>query len=75
MACRVGMSTDPEERIQYWKKKEGHTNGKILHSELTYDKAQELERSEAQAKGCRQGLGGERVPGRVWSVYHVWGGR
>ena len=25
MACRVGMSTDPDERIRYWKEKEGHT--------------------------------------------------
>lgn len=75
MACRVGMSTDPEERIRYWKDKEGHTGGEILASGLTYDEAQEREEEEAEDRGCRQDAGGPYKAGRVWSVYHVWGGR
>ena len=75
MACRVGMSTNPQDRIGYWKKEEGHTHGKTLDSKLTYDAALEREQHEARARGCRQSGGGPRVPGKVWSVYHVWGGR
>ena len=74
MACRVGMSTDPEKRIKYWKDKEGHTHSKILASGLTYDEALKREEEEALARGCCQSGRGPRVPGE-WSVYHIWGGR
>lgn len=72
MACRVGMSTTPYTRMQYWKEEEGYTDGEILHSNLTYDEATKLEREEAQSRGCKYGEGGERKEGNVWSVYHVW---
>lgn len=75
MACRVGMSTDPEERIAYWKRQEGHTHSRILHSRKTYSQALKLEKDEAEARGCRFRGGGERKDGAVYSVYHVWGGR
>ena len=75
MTCRVGMSTDPEERIKYWKDKEGHTGSQILASGLTYDQAQEREKAEAEKRGCKYGPGGGYVSGNVWSVYHLWGGR
>ena len=75
MACRVGMSQTPLERIEHWKKTEGHTDGKILASGLTYDQATAREKTEAQRLGCHYQGGGERSPGAVWSVYHVWGGR
>ena len=75
MACRIGMSTDPEERIRYWKNEEGHTDHEILASNLLYREAQVLEESEANARGCRQEAGGPDKEGAVWSVYHVWGGR
>ena len=75
MGCRVGMDTDPHERIQHWKGKEGHTDGKVLHSGLTYGEAQVLEKQEARTRGCVSWPGGAKVEGRVWSVYLVWGGR
>ena len=74
MACRVGMSTDPEGRIAYWKQKEGHSGGEILARWLTYDEAEDREKSEAARLGCHHVLGGPYESGRVWSVYHVWGG-
>ena len=75
MACRVGMSTRPWDRIEEWKKEEGHTDGKVLASGLTYDEALKREKKEADERGCCQSGGGPRgVPGK-WSVYHVWGGR
>lgn len=75
MACRVGMSTSPQDRIAYWKRREGHTYSKILASRLTYDQALAREKREAQARGCRYRGGGEQVAGRVWSVYYVSGGK
>ena len=75
MACRVGMSTMPHERIGFWCGMEGHTGWEILASDLTYDEALALERREAHRLGCFQEAGGKRIPGRVWAVYHVWGGR
>lgn len=74
MACRIGMSTDPQERIGYWKRTEGHTHGRILHSNLTYDQALRMERSEAVNRGCRHSGGGQRISGNIWSVYIVSGG-
>ncbi len=70
--CRVGMSTDPDARIRYWKNREGHTHSRILASRLTYDGALSREKSEAEARDCNYEGGGRRVQGRVWSVYHLW---
>ena len=30
MSCRIGISTDPEERIDHWKEKEGYTSSFLL---------------------------------------------
>ena len=68
------MSTDPHGRIRDWKRDEGHIYGEIIATDLTYDEAQERERLEAQLFGCYWRPGGERVKGRVWSVYYVSGG-
>ena len=75
MSCRVGMSTNPTERIQYWMNKEGHTDSEILASGLTYSQAQNRETREARKLGCKSSEGGEPKLGNRYSVYHVWGGR
>ena len=67
------MSTDPNERIEHWKREEGCTSGYVIASGLTYDEAAAREREEAQAGGCRQSGGGPRIAGRVWSVYRMDG--
>ena len=74
MACRVGMSTDPQERIRHWKAKEGHTQGSVLASGLSYDQALAREKSEATKGGCHQSGGGPRNGLSNWSVYKVSGG-
>lgn len=75
MGCRVGMSTTPLERINYWKDKEGHTGGEILASALTYKQATAREKSEAEQRGCYYQPGGVDNGLSNWSVYHVWGGK
>ena len=75
MACRVGMSTNPDERIAYWKKEEGHKSSKILAKRLTYKAAQRREKQEATKKDCHYKPGGQYKSGNNWSVYRVWGGK
>ena len=75
MACRVGMSTNPQARIRHWKETEGYTKSKILAHHLTYEEALEREKREALRLRCQARPGGAYVSGRMWSVYHVWGGR
>ena len=75
MACRVGMSTQPQKRIEYWMKEEGHTDWEIVEENLTYDDAQFFENELATQLDCKQEDGGPRKSGHVWSVYHVSGGR
>ena len=74
MACRVGISTNPHERIAHWMRVEGHTRWEILAEGLTYEQANDLETTEAIRGGCRSKEGGQKVAGYVYSVYHVWGG-
>ena len=67
----------PEDRINYWKREEGHTYGKVLHRGYTYDGAQRKEVEEALLRDCHHAYGGD--PGenrnrRVWAVYYVSGG-
>ena len=74
MACQVGMSTDPDGRIDYWKKTEGHTHSKILASGLTFHGTLKREKKEAQERGCTYHPGGSDNGRSNWSVYYVSGG-
>ena len=75
MSCRIGMSTDPLERIAHWKAVEGHVDGMVLVSGLTYPEALEQEGYYARLHSCYSHPGGQYQSGRGWSVYRVWGGR
>ena len=71
--CRVGMATNPDERIQYWAKEEGYNKYSILGEKLTYEEAQEMESQKKIEYDCDKGSpGGGYVAGRVWSVYIVY---
>jgi len=59
MACRVGMTTDPEGRRQYWKSKHRNfRNWTILHRTRSKARAQQLESREAEARNCEYHPGG-----------------
>lgn len=75
MACRVGMSRDPEERMAYWAEEEGHTHGTILHENLSYEQATHLEKIEADKRGCVSKSGGPKDSNNDWAVYVMSGGR
>ena len=74
MPCRIGMTSDLAERINYWRRQcNGRFSWQKLAEGLTYDEAQQRERLEAQRCGthCKQEPGGERKSGRVYSVYRA----
>jgi hypothetical protein len=68
------MSRDPNKRIQHWKDVEGHTYGKVLYENLTYDQALAKEKEVAESRGCHQEPGGPRNGTIDWAVYCVSGG-
>lgn len=71
MPCRVGMTTDPEERKAYWKSKvEGFKNWQILKTFTNKEKeqAQKYETDYATKHGCEAAPGGPDAPG-AWYVY------
>ena len=74
MACRVGMSKIPEDRIAHWKRVEGHDTGHVIVRGLTYDQAHAREQSEARQRGCVAEPGGPRDATSDWAVYVVSGG-
>ncbi len=70
MGCRIGMSTDPEERKRYWESQyEGFADWEILAEGLSKDAAQEKETELAAQRGCESSPGGEG-PDEGWSVYY-----
>ena len=68
----MAKADNVDERIAYWKRTEGYTHSRILHSGLSYDGATRLEREEAQRRSCRSNPGGQRDSERDWCVYHLW---
>lgn len=70
MAKRVGMTTEPQERKQYWrnKYKSSFKNWQVVRRGLTYERAQQIE-EDYKGLGYVRGAGGQYVSGYVWSVY------
>ena len=69
MPCRVGISTNPAERMTYWDNRVvGLNKWRILKVFLTQQEAQDYETKYAAQYGCRSAPGGPHTPGQ-WSVY------
>lgn len=70
MPCRVGITTDPEERRAYWQNQVvGFKNWQILAETKTKERAQELETRYARRHNCQAHPGGPNLPG-LWYVYY-----
>ena len=70
MACYVGMTTDLEERLKFWRHEiptrgESHTIGTYY----TKTRAQRAETEEAVRRGCTSGSGGDGPENATWYVY------
>ena len=71
MACRVGITTRPDERKQYWKRQHPKLrNWRIINWYGTKTAAQERESLEAERLGCVSHPGGSGDEHAKWYVYH-----
>lgn len=69
MACRVGITTDPERREQEWRNKYPRLrNWGVAGPYRTREKAQQAENRLADRHGCRSHQGGRDARG-PWYVY------
>lgn len=70
MACRVGLTTDPERRKREWQEQYRSLRGwRVLKHGLTYGEALRWERHFASPLGCEAHHGGPYQPGPIWCVY------
>lgn len=70
MPCRVGMTTNLEERKQHWKGEYPNLSGwEVIKGGLSYSAALKLESEHAKAHGCVSYPGGEDNGKSNWSVY------
>lgn len=69
MPCRVGITTNPDERkIQWQSKVVGFKNWRIIKKFRTQEEAQDYEKWYAEKYNCHAHAGGPHSPG-IWSVY------
>ena len=76
MICRVGVTTDPEERELYWEARcKSFRNWEILYEGLSRFEAQDLEMEEAEKWGCEShednsSSDEDEDEELTWSVYY-----
>lgn len=73
MACRVGITTDPEGREQYWKQEHPTLrNWKIIAKYASKSAAQAREDTEAEERNCVAHAGGDDPDdaNALWHVYY-----
>ena len=73
MDCRIGITTKPADRKQYWEGKHPTlSNWRILKRDLTRKQAQAEEKRLSLLHGCvaHAGGGGNVSPRARWSVYY-----
>ena len=71
MRCRIGITTNPDERRAYWRSQHRTLNNwTILGAYPTRSQAQRAETMEAARRGCEahQGGGGPEVA--TWYLYY-----
>ena len=73
MACRVGITTNPKGRKQYWESQyPGLRKWQILSRHRTKVAAQNKERIVAKQHGCDAHPGGSGPVRGAWNVYHFY---
>ena len=71
MACRVGITTDPEERRAYWKRQHsGMHDWRIESIHSSKSEAQAEENRLASLRQCVAYVGGSGVEDDTWYVYY-----
>lgn len=72
MGCRIGITTNLEERKQFWQSKyDGFDNWEVLVGPLSKEEAQKKETELAQARSCEAHAGGDDSDtNEGWYVYY-----
>lgn len=71
MACRVGITTDPQGRQAYWRSRcRNLRNWQILQRYSSKQEAQQRETYEARQRGCEAHPGGDGPEWATWYVYY-----
>ena len=71
MPCRIGITTDPQERRAYWQNQHPTLrNWQILGVYPTKSQAQQVETQTARNRGCQASPGGAGPEAAQWSVYY-----
>lgn len=71
MACRIGITTNPKGRRQYWEQRHSTlSNWTILKTFTNKADAQRYETAEAKRRGCVAHPGGDGAEIDTWSVYY-----
>ena len=71
MACRVGITTDPQRREQEWRNRHPYMrNWRILNQCPTKSEAQQLEDGYIRRYGCQGSPGGGGIEFGTWHVYY-----
>ena len=71
MACRIGITTDPDERRRYWQTQHPFLrNWQIIGMHFTKTAAQRQENTEAARRGCVSAPGGAGPEAATWHVYY-----
>lgn len=70
MACRIGITTDLEERKQHWQSScRGFRNWTVIQCGLTKSAADAMEKRLADEQGCEAHPGGADNGQSNWCVY------
>ena len=70
MSCRIGMTTDVENRKKYWKSRHSNLRDwQILGTYQTKTEAQNAESRLAKSYGCVSHPGGDGSEYDTWYVY------
>ena len=71
MACRVGITMDPERRMSEWRLSHPNLfNWRILQTHSTKSAAQAAENEFASQYGCIAHPGGDGPEYAIWYVYY-----
>ena len=71
MACRVGTTTTPDARKEYWQRRcNGLRNWRTLHRHLSKPETQRVEEQFARQHGCDSWPGATGPERGSWNIYH-----
>ena len=73
MPCRIGITTNPDDRSAYWNRRvQGMRDFEIISIHQSKSAAQAAENRIAASHGCVSNPGGGGPRKATWRVYHFY---